>query len=377
MKIKPQRMKISTHTHTGTNTTRTRLAALAASVVLAVSPAVHAATMHTSIVTANNTNVVLDSGDTISVTSTDTATALDAVAVNTHSNSTIDMGTGSTVNAMGRGLRAYGTNSVITADKITVTVGTEAEPSTMAFSGVYAQAGAQISLGSGSVINLHGVNTGQEHRGIFAYEDNSVVTADSGLVLRVTSIGDINNGASADRGGTLHLGTGANIEAERALQASNKGTITATGGQFRGVGENGYGIQVTGGTLTLTGSEVWGEKYGINVASTSAGEHTTGNVTISGGTVSSGSDTVIKGANPAAANPTDVTVTFTDGAQAASAAGDNGYLYQADAGVSAEASVSVVIDGADTTVAGRFLTEARRKSSTEAETAHTNSTPPP
>ncbi|MDR1280653.1 MAG: hypothetical protein LBK99_07495 [Opitutaceae bacterium] len=359
------------------NTMRARLAALAASIALAFSPAVRAATGHTSTVIADgsdsNAAVVLDSGDTINVATgrgidvknggsvtidpeggaiSMTVTSTDTAVSSVGSGSAVNMGTNSSVNAASAGLRAE-SEANITANNITITIGSESTPSSAAYAGVSAYGGAQIHLGSGSEINVHGA-TGVAIRAIDVGND-AVVTVTDGMVIKVTNSGNVGRGAVSDSGGAIHLGTGANIEAERALEGSNRGTITATGGLFQGVGANGQGIHVTGATIDLANSTVWGEKYAIYINSTSSGAYTTGNVILSGGTVSSGSDTVIKGAEYGATNPTDVTVTFTNGAKATSATGGSGFLYEADAGVNAAAAVSVVIDGEGTAVAGRFL----------------------
>jgi hypothetical protein len=316
MKIRLQKSKI--------NTTRARFAAaLAASVALAVSPAVHA-TAYTSTVVADGSgsDVVLEAGDTVTV-------------------------------ATGYGLDVKN-DAVITATGIAVNVGTEGMPETTAQVGVYINTG-QVNLGSGSVITVHG-NGGTAH-GLIG--SNATITAIDGLIIKVTNSGDSNGGGGVMvGGGSTDLGTGAWVEAnQEALEVSWNGKIKATDGTFRGTGANGEGIHVTGGTIELADSEVWGEKYAIGVYSQTGASlpNNIGNVTLSGGTVSSGTDTLIKGVGNTATNPTAVTVTFKDGAKAASAAGGNGFLYQADAGVSVASAVSVVIDGESTAVAGRFL----------------------
>ncbi|EIP97273.1 PEP-CTERM putative exosortase interaction domain-containing protein [Opitutaceae bacterium TAV1] len=360
---------------------------------------------YTSRRNADGITMTLDSGDTVTATS-ENGTALRAAndgilqinpingSITVTSNGytvlattggSINLGSGSVVTSNFQGLHADNL-AAIAADHVTVTVGSLDTPiSSNNARGVEASSTGQINLGAGSTVTVYaGTSTmaGISNAG-------GTLTATDGLSIEVIGGGFLNSHyapairtvgggitdvgtnaritalqgrgiGSGNVGSTVIIGAGAEVEAIQALHVTNGGQLTATEGTFRGVGVDGTGAVISDGSISnITNSALSGEKNALFLGSaTSITSVGPASITISGGTLTSGTGALIASgtSNQGNSEPTDTTVTIKDGAQATSG---NGVLYDASAvATNIGSAVSIIVEGAATTVDGTFLGNA-------------------
>ncbi|MDR1282670.1 MAG: hypothetical protein LBK99_17885 [Opitutaceae bacterium] len=370
------------------------------------------ATEYTSSQTANGTAIILNSGDIVSV-SGDGTRALSGMsggsfAINPSDgsislvstgivartvrldNASANLGSGSSIGSNYVGVDMTGTGSVFMADNLAVTVGSSMVPVMPSGSntnpcGIRAADASQMSLGSDTKISLYlSDDFGTSGRGLIATGESTVLAVTDRLSVEITGgmlygadyINQSPWGVSITSGGTADLGTNARIrvlegagvvsagggaavilengvvEAGVALIASQGASLAATGGTFEGVGTEGVALLMFSGTVAISGSTLSSEGYAaINLADGNNGDDGPGEVTVSGSIITS-AGSVISSSAINATHTTATTVTLQGGTQAS---GETGILFVSDAGVNAASSVSVVVDGAGTAAAGRFI----------------------
>jgi hypothetical protein len=343
------------------------------------------------------------SGGSISVTLAGTVST-GSTAYTVHANgsgndsgSSIDLGSGSrvvnTVTGTGGSSNIHGivaTNGgSVTAENVSVTLGspeTSLSVSSTRVVGVTSTGsiatGGLASLGTNSSVKIHANNINGDGRvigvsgaftatdglsveifaedlphvetaiGIQAFNMTGMVNAGTRVTVRSPGRGIQTNNSGAG----ITVGAGSFIEATEGINASIGGVLNVSGSTINGVGAEGRAVNIGGGTANITGSILSGEKNAIWIndrAYSNLG--TAGNLAISGGTINSTTGSlIVANAIPGYShdNVTTNTVTIDGGAQATSG---NGVLFASDSSADAVASVSVIIDGAGTTVAGRFI----------------------
>ncbi|RRJ96234.1 PEP-CTERM sorting domain-containing protein [Opitutaceae bacterium TAV4] len=372
---------------------------------------------YTSTRLANGTVLTLDSDDTVTTTGTSlSAQNGGSIAISpvngsiavTRTNNTsgysvdangsgsrINMGINSSVISGAGGIRAQ-SDATVTANAISITGGSEITPiSANNIRGASAASGGQLSLGSNSTIKMYVGDEATNVAGIYGTGSGTNITVTDHLQVEIvggfippsgyTNMArgvSVSDGAVVDWGTNANIkvldgigisvssanssttvGTGAYVEANAAIHGTS-GTMTATDGIFRGVGTNGAGIIVSQGfNVTLTDSDVYGERTGIVVVSNTASDSgLPASVTISGGTTTSGTGALIRSSSSnETLYSTEMTVTFKDGAQAV---GGSGVFYETGMLPTAGSAASIIVQGAGTNAVGVFLDDGANLIST-------------
>jgi len=307
-----------------------------------------------SIQSTNGGTVTVQNPSTDSIIVT-TAGAVHSVYSNA---STVNLGTGSKIYATEFGAANILAGSTLIADNLTVEAGSATHFIDNAHT--FTVTDSSINLGSNSSVTayLSGLRT------VMNINNTTFTTTDN---FTLKGYGSDDTAGLLMSNSIVNLGTNANIEAGRATVVNNT-SLTAENATFRGTGTTyGYAMTVQRDSIVnLTNSNLIADTDAIRVGTTASGGGTS-EVNIIGGTVQAENRVVAQLAANASVYASGAVINFMDGAKANSKAGvlfDNSGIDPIHEANPAFASiVEINISGSTTEVAGR-ITDVRDSSTT-------------